>query len=657
MKRLMYAIVVLSVVISNPVHAGIAVTNVQIFLGELANDGYHRLDEADQIIVGDIFDIGIEVTNNGNTTETVFNTYSSSWSPSENLEVVGQIRFGVYPIELEPGESVLLSGELGLGFEAKEAGLVTMDVTVHSFNLGSSCDCQFTFEIESLYSLTAPTTKTEPAKLIDQKSAALKGVINEDGNPEGTEDCETCFEYWKIENPFTGNAGASSFTPWQCCFSDGESFSKTISVEPNSVYGFRALARNSQGQSQGEIKSFSTFWKDTLLIRNFIKAFTENQQGIFTFMQKQGNLAGYDPKSDDILFQNFNGKASKIISLVSKSEPNENAAGFYELSRDARNAPDPNNWNDPNGKSLIELSIYGSDPNFYDSYSEVNSENYIEFWLPDSSESFKGKHLTIQQVSIDANIVYPVWDVNQIITKNNIKLPLGNLVNQTLNVPYAWFTLSTSREILDISNDGVIDFNDYLLLLTDLGKEGIFRSDISSLKNNNIILGLPDGNVNDTDEIAFITEYNKKYPANPLPNPHGEFSEGFETGDLRSADWVSSGNAKWIISSNSFSGRYSAKAGQIEDDEESLLRLTLECHEGEISFYYKISSEQWYDCLEFYIDGSMKGQWSGEVNWTKVTFPVTEGTRTFKWVYKKDGSVSHGEDSAWIDDIIFPGVP
>jgi thioredoxin 1 len=58
--------------------------------------------------------------------------------------------------------------------------------------------------------------------------------------------------------------------------------------------------------------------------------------------------------------------------------------------------------------------------------------------------------------------------------------------------------------------------------------------------------------------------------------------------------------------------------------------------------------------LIFKIDGVEKGSWSGEEGWSEVTFAVNEGTRTFEWTYSKDGSDSEGEDTAWIDDIIFP---
>jgi endoglucanase len=60
--------------------------------------------------------------------------------------------------------------------------------------------------------------------------------------------------------------------------------------------------------------------------------------------------------------------------------------------------------------------------------------------------------------------------------------------------------------------------------------------------------------------------------------------------------------------------------------------------------------------LTFYIDGAEQDRWSDEEKWTKVSFPVIQGRRTFEWTYSKDSSVSEGDDTAWIDDITFPVV-
>ena len=58
--------------------------------------------------------------------------------------------------------------------------------------------------------------------------------------------------------------------------------------------------------------------------------------------------------------------------------------------------------------------------------------------------------------------------------------------------------------------------------------------------------------------------------------------------------------------------------------------------------------------MNFYIDGVELGDWSGDKDWTYVSFGVSEGIHTFTWEYAKDGSVSDGEDSARIDNVELP---
>ena len=75
---------------------------------------------------------------------------------------------------------------------------------------------------------------------------------------------------------------------------------------------------------------------------------------------------------------------------------------------------------------------------------------------------------------------------------------------------------------------------------------------------------------------------------------------------------------------------------------------------GDLKFMYKVSSEANWDELHFYMDNQEKGVWSGTIDWTEFTQPVTVGTHTFKWSYIKDASMASGSDCAWIDDIVFP---
>ena len=136
----------------------------------------------------------------------------------------------------------------------------------------------------------------------------------------------------------------------------------------------------------------------------------------------------------------------------------------------------------------------------------------------------------------------------------------------------------------------------------------------------------------------------------------GLIFEDFETGDFSAFGWEFGGNANWTISNqNPYEGTYCAKSGNIGDQQESELILTMDVlADDEISFFRKVSSEPSYDYLRFYIDGVQKDEWAGEEGWDEVSYPVTEGSHTFKWAYEKDYSVSNGDDCAWVDYIVFP---
>ena len=131
-------------------------------------------------------------------------------------------------------------------------------------------------------------------------------------------------------------------------------------------------------------------------------------------------------------------------------------------------------------------------------------------------------------------------------------------------------------------------------------------------------------------------------------------SDDFETGNLSKLPWTTSGNGTWATTTQTMhAGFYSAQAPQsINDSESGTLELSRDSLEGTISFWFSVSSEQNFDWLRFSIDGVQQGAWSGSVGWTQVSFPVTAGTHRFSWTYSKDGSVSTGMDTVWIDDVV-----
>jgi hypothetical protein len=133
------------------------------------------------------------------------------------------------------------------------------------------------------------------------------------------------------------------------------------------------------------------------------------------------------------------------------------------------------------------------------------------------------------------------------------------------------------------------------------------------------------------------------------------FAVSFEEGSFGQG-WTFGGNANWTIdNTESWDGQSSARSGTIGNSSSSQMLYTMEAASaGTISFYRKVSSESGYDFLKFYIDNQLKDSWSGQQDWELVTYNVTAGTHTFKWVYEKDVYVASGSDCGWIDYIEFP---
>jgi hypothetical protein len=136
----------------------------------------------------------------------------------------------------------------------------------------------------------------------------------------------------------------------------------------------------------------------------------------------------------------------------------------------------------------------------------------------------------------------------------------------------------------------------------------------------------------------------------------GLIFEDFESGGFSSFDWTFAGNLPWVVTDvDPHEGVYSAKSGTIAHNQSSQMILEYEVGGADsISFYRRVSSENNYDYLRFYVNNEQVAQWAGNVPWGRVAFAVGEGGNVFKWEYMKDNVVSSGEDCAWVDYIVFP---
>jgi hypothetical protein len=79
---------------------------------------------------------------------------------------------------------------------------------------------------------------------------------------------------------------------------------------------------------------------------------------------------------------------------------------------------------------------------------------------------------------------------------------------------------------------------------------------------------------------------------------------------------------------------------------------------GNLSFWWKVSSEAGYDYLEFYIDGELQaGEISGNVDWAQKSYTLGAGSHTLRWLYMKDNSDSSGSDAGWVDEVVWTSSP
>lgn len=104
------------------------------------------------------------------------------------------------------------------------------------------------------------------------------------------------------------------------------------------------------------------------------------------------------------------------------------------------------------------------------------------------------------------------------------------------------------------------------------------------------------------------------------------------------------------------SGSDAAQSHDIENYQSAFLQTSIQGPRT-VTFYWKVSSEENYDFLQFYVDDVKQDEISGNIDWQQKSFLIESGTHTFKWVYVKDHVISSGSDCGWVDNIIDQNSP
>lgn len=140
---------------------------------------------------------------------------------------------------------------------------------------------------------------------------------------------------------------------------------------------------------------------------------------------------------------------------------------------------------------------------------------------------------------------------------------------------------------------------------------------------------------------------------------HHQSLEDFESGDFSAHSWLQTGDMEWFTTDNEpFAGFWSIRSAALQSNGYCRLETERTMTGADlVTFSLRVSSEENYDYLVFYIDDEEAGRWSGEVPWMEVVISVPAGTHVLAWEYRKDDSVDHGLDSAWLDNILLPWQP
>ena len=72
---------------------------------------------------------------------------------------------------------------------------------------------------------------------------------------------------------------------------------------------------------------------------------------------------------------------------------------------------------------------------------------------------------------------------------------------------------------------------------------------------------------------------------------------------------------------------------------------------GMLVFWWKVSSEPFYDGLQFLTNGVVAASLSGEATWEQKIMKLPPGPFSLRWRYFKDGSISQGQDKGWLDEV------
>lgn len=143
-------------------------------------------------------------------------------------------------------------------------------------------------------------------------------------------------------------------------------------------------------------------------------------------------------------------------------------------------------------------------------------------------------------------------------------------------------------------------------------------------------------------------------PNDPLSKPAAlvNFVESFENAFTGWITPAQNADAGWaVVSDLASSGTRSLRSNPVRDNQSAQVEWSAVFNQSTLRFDAYVSSETCCDNLLVYVDGQERLRIQTYGQWQTFSLPMTAGFHTLKFEYRKDGSVTSGADSAWIDNI------
>lgn len=115
-------------------------------------------------------------------------------------------------------------------------------------------------------------------------------------------------------------------------------------------------------------------------------------------------------------------------------------------------------------------------------------------------------------------------------------------------------------------------------------------------------------------------------------------------------DWVEDAVRPWRFDYVEAQDRKVSMTTPVLLNKESATLTVLVEGPGTIGFWWKTSSEEFFDVLSFKVDGKFAASISGETLWQAMSRAISGyGQHVLTWTYAKDGQGASGQDAAWLD--------